>query len=173
MSTGKICMNNKTVENCILYIFYLVWSFFCSNTVDKILIAVKMILLKWMQNLLQVSRMFFSVLPTAKQWTEQHEEVGWKNLKISARERLKRCHIRNLQYGKQGRICLGLLFRRVWVIFLVNNQMVFLSHCPSSIWGEQQLPKVIKICRLGYYLKDWCLKTQTKSKTVESNSCCY
>lgn len=24
MSTGKIYMNNKTVENCILYIFYLV-----------------------------------------------------------------------------------------------------------------------------------------------------
>lgn len=55
--------------------------FFCNNMVDKILITVKMILLKWRQNLLQASRMFY-LLPNY----EQYEEAAQKNLKISTRK---------------------------------------------------------------------------------------
>lgn len=61
--------------------------------VDEILIMVKVILLKWRQNFLQVSRILFSVLLPGY---EQYEEAGQKNLKISMRERKKRSCIRNL-----------------------------------------------------------------------------
>lgn len=128
MSTGKICLDSKTVENGTLCILYLVWSFFCNNMVEKSWSQWRWFYLsggKICCRYLECSFLFYP-LPNY----EKYEEAGQK---ISTIVKKKRCCIRNPWYGKQGRICLGFLFWRVWVIFLVNNQMVFLSSCLSSI----------------------------------------
>lgn len=54
----------------VSYVFCTLFDlFFCNNMVDEILIMVKVILLKWRQNFLQVSRILFSVLSIARLWT--------------------------------------------------------------------------------------------------------